>query len=237
MKGVDGFVELQLPGVGAAAGVRAGIEFRDGKAVAAASFSPLVHPVWRRIDASALTLKRGRLSGNLAWPAAAGDEDVPAAEARELDLKLDLRDGLATVDPKKRAGVAILSAVPAFPESAEVELAFDGPLISGERWRRRAVARLDVSRGAVATSAFLNGRAEPGWSGVAEALLLDRNPGRFDGSLEVTVASETVQPGVYGIRFKGEVVGPWIVGTFESDLAGSEAAKGDFTGWFTAAAR
>jgi hypothetical protein len=46
-----------------------------------------------------------------------------------------------------------------------------------------------------------------------------------------------VQPGLYDIRFKGEVVGPWIVGTFESGLAGTEAAKGDFTGWFAADGR
>jgi len=237
MKGADGFVELLLPGTGTDAGIRAGIEFRDGIAVAAASFSPLIHPVWRRLDTSALSLKRGRLSGKLAWPATAADDDVPATEAHELALNLDLRDGFAPVGAKKRTDVALLTAVPAFSENAEVELAFDGPLIAGERWRRRAVARLDVSRGAVAASAFLNGRAEPGWSGVAEVLSLERRPGRFDGALEAAVASATVQPGVYGIRFLGEVVGPWIVGTFESDLAGTEAAKGDFTGWFAAASR
>jgi hypothetical protein len=83
----------------------------------------------------------------------------------------------------------------------------------------------------------LNGRAEPGWSGVADALSVGREAGRFDGSIEATVASATVQPGLYDIRFKGEVVGPWIVGSFESELAGTEAAKGDFTGWFAAAGR
>lgn len=237
MKAADGFLELHIRGAGKGAGVRAGIEFRNGKAVTAASFSPLIHPVWRRLDASALTLKRGRLSGKLTWLAAEAEDDTPASASRELDLNLDLRDGFAPIDPKKGTGVALLSAAPAFPEDAEVELAFDAPLVGGERWRRRAVARLDTSRNTVTASAFLNGRAEPGWNGVAEAVSLERKPGRFDGALEATVASETVQPGVYGIRFKGEVVGPWIVGTFESDLAGSEAAKGDFTGWVAAAGR
>jgi hypothetical protein len=169
--------------------------------------------------------------------ATAGDEDVPAAGPHELDLKLDLREGLASVDTKKRARVTILSPVPIFPDSAEVELAFDAPLVGGERWRRRAVVRFEVSRTTLSASGFLNGRAEPGWSGVADALSVGREAGRFDGSIEATVASATVQPGLYDIRFKGEVVGPWIVGSFESELAGTEAAKGDFTGWFAAAGR
>ncbi|HUG09725.1 MAG TPA: hypothetical protein VMM36_01870 [Opitutaceae bacterium] len=235
MKGGDGFVELLLPGVGEVAGVRAGIEFRDGIAVASAAFSPLIHPVWRRLDVSGVSLKRGRLAGKLLLLASAGDTDVPAAGARELDLKLDLREGLSPIDVKKRTGVAILSAVPVLPERAEVELAFDGPLVGGERWRRRAVVRLDVSRDTISASALLNGRADPGWSGVADAVSLGRDNGRFDGSIEATVASATVQPGLYDIRFKGEVVGPWIVGTFESELAGAEATKGDFTGWFAGA--
>lgn len=237
MKDGDGFVEIVLPGAGAEAGVRVGIEFREGKAVAAASFSPLVHPVWRRADASGLALKRGRLSGNLAWPAAEADGDVPAAGAREVALDLDLRNGFAVIGAKTQTAVATLAATPAFPELAEVELAFDGPLAGGERWRRRAVVRLDLSRGAVATSAFLNGRAEPGWTGVAEPLSLERKDGHFDGVLEATVASATVQPGTYAIRFKSEIVGSWIVGTFESDLAGDPVAKGDLAGWFAPASR
>jgi hypothetical protein len=237
MKGGEGFVELLLPGAGAEAGVRVGVEFRDGKAVAAASFSPLVHPVWRRVDASALSLKRGRLSGKLAWPATEADEDLPAAEAREVALNLDLRNGAAAVDAKKRTSVATLAVTPVFPERAEVELAFDAPLAGGERWRRRAVARLELSGGTVATSAFLNGRAEPGWSGVTETLSLERPTGGFDGALEATVASATVQPGTYTVRFKSEIVGPWIVGTFESDLAGDPVGKGDFTGWFAPVSR
>ena len=235
MKGGDGFAELLLPGEGNAAGIRAGIEFRDGLAVASAAFSPLIHPVWRRLDTSGLLLKRGRLAGKFVFMATTPDEDVPAAVARELDLKLDLRDGLALIDAKKRAGVVILSAAPVFPDRTEVELAFDAPLVGGERWRRRAVARFDLSRNTFSVSEFLNGRAEPGWSGVADALSLGREDGRFDGSIEATVASATVQPGLYDIRFNGERVGPWIVGTFESELAGAEATKGDFTGWFAEA--
>lgn len=237
MKGGDGFLELILPGADTEAGVRAGIEFREGKAVAAASFSPLVHPVWRRVDASGLALKRGRLSGKLVWPAAGAGDDVPATGARELVLDLDLRNGAAATGTKTRPAVATLAVAPAFPESAGVELAFDAPLAGGERWRRRAVVRLELSRGTVATAAFLNGRAEPGWVGVAETLSLERKSGRFDGVLEATVASATVQPGTYAIRFEGEIVGPWIVGTFESDLAGEPVGKGDFTGWFAQAAR
>lgn len=237
MKGGDGFMELLLPGADAEPGVRAGIEFRDGKGVAAASFSPLVHPVWRRLDVSGLSLKRGRLTGKLAWPATEAGDDVPAAVAREMALDLDLRNGVAVIDAKRRTAVATLTAVPPFPDRGEVELAFDAPLAGGERWRRRAVARLDLARGAVDVSAFLNGRAEPGWSGVAEATSLSRKAGGFDGTLEATVASATVQPGVYAIRFDGGIVGPWIVGTFESDLAGDPAASGDLTGWFAPAAR
>jgi hypothetical protein len=188
MKGDDGFVDLLLPGEGAVAGIRAGIEFRDGVAVASAAFSPLIHPVWRRLDTSGLSLKRGRLSGKLNLLATAGDEDVPAAGPHELDLKLDLREGLASVDTKKRARVTILSPVPIFPDSAEVELAFDAPLVGGERWRRRAVVRFEVSRTTLSASGFLNGRAEPGWSGVADALSVGREAGRFDGSIEATVA-------------------------------------------------
>jgi hypothetical protein len=237
MKGGDGFVELLFPGEGVVAGIRAGIEFRDGIAVASASFSPLIHPVWRRLDVSGVSLKRGWLAGKIVLLATAADADVPGAQARELNLRLDLRDGFAPIDTKERAGIASLSPVPTAPERAEVELAFDAPLVGGERWRRRAVLRLDVSPSTFSASAFLNGRAEPGWSGVADMLALGREDGRFDGVIEATVASATVQPGLYDIRFKGEVVGPWIVGTFESGLAGTEAAKGDFTGWFAADGR
>jgi hypothetical protein len=237
MNGGEGLVELFLPGAGDEGGVRAGSEFREGKAVAAASFSTLVHPVWRRLDASALALKKGRLSGKLAWAAAEADDDIPAAAARELELNLDLRNGFAAAGPAKRGGVALLAPSPVFPERAEVELAFDAPLTSGERWRRRSVVRLAVSRTTVAATEFLNGRAEPGWSGVAEAKSLERGPGRFEGAIDATVASATVQPGLYGIRFKGEIVGAWIVGTFESDLAGNPVAKGDFTGLFAPAGR
>lgn len=237
IKGDDGFVELLLPGVKTGAGVRAGIEFRGGKAVAASSFSPRVHPVWHRLDASALTLKRGRLSGKLAWLATVAENDEPAAAASSLSLNLDLRDGAAPIDAEIRTAVATLSAVPPFPERAEVELAFDAPLTGGERWRRRAVARFDLMRGTVAATAFLNGRAEPGWTGIADALSLERRGGHIEGAIEATVASATVQPGVYAIRFSGFLVGPWIVGTFEADLAGDPAAKGDFTGWFAPATR
>lgn len=230
----DGFLEIVLPGTGETEGVRAGIEFRRGKATTAASFSPRIHPVWQRLDASGLALKSGRLSGRLIWLAITAAEDTPAAGARELEMNLDLRGGFASLERGKDApaGVVTLSPNVVFPDKTGLELAVDAPLLGGERWRRRAVVRLDLSRTTATPRAFFNGRADPDWSGLLDAAVITRKGRHIEGRIEATVASAVVQPGLYRIKFKGQFVGPWVVGTFESTVAASDAASGDFTGWF-----
>jgi hypothetical protein len=228
----DGFVELLIPGEGANTAVRAGIEFRSGRAVAAVSFGPLIHPVWQRLDASALVLKGGRLSGKLSWiPRGARDGDAAFATGA-LELKVDLRSGFAKIARDGTEAVALLGELTALPERAAIELAFDAPLVGGERWRRRVVVRLESSGSKVEAKEFLNGRAYSDWSAVVDGVALNRREGRLAATIEATIASATVQSGFYVITLKGEVVGPWIVGTFESNLAGAGVAKGDFTGWF-----
>lgn len=231
----SGFIEIVLPGAGDAAGVRAGIEFQRGRATAAASFSPRIHPVWQRLDASGLALKSGKLSGKLIWLAASETEDAPTAGAREISLSVDLRSGFAPILRGKGApaGAALLTPDAVFPENAELELAIDAPLLGGERWRRRAVVRLDLSKNTARPRAFFNGRADPDWSGLLDAAALTRKGGHIEGRVEATVASAVVQPGLYRISFKGELVGPWIVGTFVSTVGATDASAGDFTGWFT----
>jgi len=234
-KGGDGFVELFLPSPDGGAGIHSGIVFRDGKAVGAAAFSPLIHPVWQKVDVSKLLLKSGRISGSIQFmPAESGE---PGKEGPAIELKADLRDGLALLPGKTGAGLALLLPVPEWPKRAEIELAFDAPLLGGERWRRRAVVRIEIDDNAVKANEFLNGRMESGWSGIVDGMAFEAGKDQLEGVVEATVASSTVQPGFYRIRFKGEIVGLWLVGTFESELAGGDAATGAFTGWAAPAAR
>ena len=231
----DGFVELFLPGSGKSVGLHAGIEFRGGKAVSAASFGPLIHPVWQTMDVSGVELKRGRLGGKLTWtPVKAGEEGVASAP-EALNIRADLRDGYATVEQGGGTGVLLLSEIPKVSDRMDAELAFDAALVGGERWRRRVVVRFETSRRGAKATAFFNGRADPDWNAVIDRATFERKNGRVSGVISATIAAGSVQPGYYEIRFSGEVVGTWIAGTFESELAGAKVAGGQFTGWTTPA--
>lgn len=236
-KANDAFVELFLPPGEGGRVVRAGIMFKNGKAVAAAAFAPLIHPVWQRIDASKLVLRSGRLSGRLHWPAEDPESGEATKPSRSVELKADLRKGVGFLEGEGAGGLALLSAEHPVREEAEVEIAFDAPLLGAERWRRRAVLRLNRDGAAATATAFLNGRAESGWTGTTDSLAFEFTGDGFKGAIESTIASATVQPGFYRIEFRGHIVGPWLVGSFESKLAGESVATGALTGWWNPGSR
>jgi hypothetical protein len=244
LKADDAHYVLSLHGaLGGGKMLRIHLDCRGGAFPHGFGFSPTFNRERHDVDASALRVRDGMLTGAVKvtinpdpWvpPDHEGVSCTYAIRAAVEEAAVTGTFEGAFGDDKVRGAVdGDLRARRARPAAAAVWLKFEDGLVGGNGWQNRAFVNFTLRGGKAADGRIHTNkptRANPCWRGRFDGADVRFDGEKLSGAIHVTILSGKVTTGAYAFLVEGRLIGGVLGGSFRTRLGERIVKKGTLVG-------